>query len=48
MKARLFARASFLLRENPFVKGGDLKFETVKIYLKGGCHHGQWNSEVVQ
>jgi hypothetical protein len=30
-KAWLSARAGFLLKEDPFVKSGDLKFETISI-----------------
>jgi hypothetical protein len=33
--------------EDPFVKSGNLKFGIMKIYLKGGCYYGSWNSEVV-
>jgi hypothetical protein len=39
-KAWLCTLAGFLLRENPFVKSGTLKFETIRIFLKGGCHYG--------
>ena len=30
----------FRFRKEPFVKSGDLKFGTVTISLKGGCHYG--------
>jgi len=26
--------------KDPFVKSGNLKFGTMKIYLKGGCRNG--------
>ena len=28
------------LGKDPFVKSGNLRFETMKIYMKGGCHCG--------
>jgi len=39
-KAWLCTLAGFLLRENPFVKSGNLKLETIRIQWKGGCHYG--------
>ena len=39
MSVRIESRASFLLKEiHP--KVATLKFETMKIHRKGGCHHG--------
>ena len=29
-----------VLREDPFVESGNLKFGTMRISLKGGCHYG--------
>ncbi len=40
MKVLLYWRAGFILQGNPFVKSGNLKFGTMKFYLKGGCHYG--------
>jgi hypothetical protein len=47
MKARLRRRVGYVLRENPFVKSGNLTRGTMKIHQEGGCHHDQWNRKVV-
>jgi hypothetical protein len=47
MKARLSRRVGYVLREDPFVKSGNLTRGTMKIHQEGGCHHDQWNRKVV-
>jgi hypothetical protein len=34
--------------DDPFVKSGNLTSGTMEICLKGGCHYGKRNREVVQ
>lgn len=43
-----FLGSGFVLRECTMCQGGSLKFGTVLIITKGGCHHGKRNREVVQ